>query len=161
MSFIGILKWIAGIGQQVPALKWSAEPPSSVAQHSKNIVLEGDGSFSFDIVGESHCQAALDHIAGPKHEGGVEHECVAVLLPDDRNQYDENAVAVFIDGEKVGHLARRDAKAYRQFLANIGRPTAGAGCRAMIVGGWDDGDGDEGSYGVKLDVLLPFSQLVG
>jgi hypothetical protein len=39
-----------------------------------------------------------------------------MLVPEDNNPYDANAVAVWIEGLKAGHLSRADARAYRPGL---------------------------------------------
>lgn len=114
--------------------------------------IDGEGEFEFDIVGESHYQDALSRIAGPKTEEGVEWYCEAELRPEPSNPHDRNAVAVMIQGLKVGYLAREDAMAWKRALANTGRPDAPTLVDAVIVGGWRRPGGDEGSFGVKLDL---------
>eukprot|EP00873_Tetraselmis_striata_P031941 jgi/Tetstr1/452205/TSEL_039241.t1 len=73
--------------------------------------MDGDGSFEFDIVGESHYQDALDAICGGKCEEGHELECVALLRREPHNKHDPNAIDVMINGRKVDHLSRTDARA--------------------------------------------------
>jgi hypothetical protein len=114
--------------------------------------IDGEGEFEFEIVGESHYQDALNRIAGPKTEEGVEWYCEAELRPEPSNPHDINAVAVMIHGLKVGYLAREDAMAWNRALANTGRPDAPTLVDAVIVGGWQRPDGREGSFGVKLDL---------
>ena len=46
----------------------------------------------------------------------VRKEIRAVLVPEDDNPYDPNAVAVWIDGLQVGHLSRESAQRYRPGL---------------------------------------------
>ena len=124
-------------------------------------LLMGNGRFDFPIVGESYYQENLDLLAGPKEPEGCDLDCLAALVFHDENPHDSQAVAVFIvhaDGKitMVGHLARADARTYRQAVADTGGPDPqGMLCRATVVGGWDDGFGDEGHYGVRLDLRLP------
>jgi hypothetical protein len=115
--------------------------------------IDGPGEYAFDIVGESHYQDALNRIAGPKTEEGVEYFCEADLRPEPSNPHDQNAVAVFIDELKVGYLSSVDALAWTTALANANWP-GGSSARvdAVIVGGWFRSGGREGSYGVKLDL---------
>lgn len=140
--------------------------------------IAGDGGFWWDIVGESHYQDALHRIAGPKIEGGVDVLTTAVLVKDDNNKFDKNAVAVFIvpefpgKGIQVGYLDRSSAKKYRGDLSKLTECADGLLlCRAKIVGGWDnhglksmglydpEEDGPlEGAYGVKLDIQFPISR---
>jgi hypothetical protein len=116
--------------------------------------IKGPGNFEFDIVGESNYQKALRAIAGPKGEQSKRYPCVAVLVLEDDNQYDKNAVRVDIDGQTVGYLDRKMAKQYRAELdrQRVGHKNLLA--QALIVGGWSRDGGDTGSYGVKLDLPL-------
>lgn len=127
------------------------------------MLMKGNGTFSLNIVGESYRQQSLQSLAGQKIAGGHDIDCLAGILLDERNPHDKNAVAVFIvhaSGKitHVGFLARKMAVEYRKSLEQVGgqNPT-GMLCRAKIVGGWNDGGGDEGLYGVKLDLELPIS----
>lgn len=86
---------------------------------------------------------------------GYEFEAEALLIEEPDNPYDENAVMVQIDGLKVGHLARNDAKRYRRRIASLGLTSVPIAVDAVIVGGWDRGEGRTGHYGVKLDMQMP------
>lgn len=117
--------------------------------------MVGDGAYEFPIVGESHYQSSIEAIAGKKTERGVRHRCAAALIPEPTNRYDPNAVKVQIDGATVGYLSRDTAKALLKTLAEDGFSAAVA--NAVIVGGWDRGGDDVGSFGVKLNAVSPFS----
>ncbi len=146
-------------------------------------MLKGNGKFQFDIVGESRSQAELQHLAGPKTEKGVKFRCMALLMLEDHNPHDANAVKVGVIELKanrtlaVGYLSRANAKKFRAEIisACIDRSSRLI-CEAMIVGGWDrpawdsDEDWDEngdwignddardvGAYGVKLDLVFPLA----
>lgn len=114
--------------------------------------LDGDGSFDFDIVGESHYQDALERIVGGRTDESVEFECLASLICEDDNPYDSNAVAVYINGQKVGHLARPVAAGFRDIQRRHGWVGQIVTADAMIVGGWDRGNRGRGDFGVKLDI---------
>lgn len=114
--------------------------------------LHGDGSYSFQIVGEKSYQSALQAICGPPTRGGYEIEATATLILEDDNPYDDQAVAVMIDGRLVGHLSRAFAREYRARLAETGHPYALCTCPALIRGGWDRGRNDRGPFGVVLDL---------
>jgi len=118
-------------------------------------LIEGPGRFELEIVGESHYQAALNKLAGGKTEEGHRIERKAVLFLDDENPHDDKAVAVLIKGELVGYLDRETARSYRQQMAVAGHrdSTPVAEVAALIVGGWSR-QGDEGHYGVKLDIPI-------
>lgn len=111
--------------------------------------MEGDGSFGFDVVGEGSYQDALDFIAGGKTKKGHEIERLATLIREPHNPHDKNAIAVIIDGRKVGYIARTEAKVMATMIDQRGYSQLTAD--AMIVGGWTDSKG-EGYYGVKLDL---------
>jgi hypothetical protein len=117
-------------------------------------ILVGDGAFEFPIVGESHYQAAIEAITGGKTERGAHHKCTAVLIPEPTNPYDLHAVRIDIEGQTVGYLSRDVATFFLDSLSKSG--FAAAVASAIIVGGWDRGDGDVGSFGVKLNAALPF-----
>lgn len=114
------------------------------------IEMSGDGTFSFEIVGESYYQATLKRIAGPKDETGKEHYCEAVLVCEDDNQHDKDAVAVKIMGSKVGHLSRTDSKEFRYQLKKHHPQMPRVKVEAVVVGGWKDAE-SEGHYGVRFD----------
>lgn len=117
--------------------------------------IEGPGDFEFDAVGESHYQRALDSICGGKCERGHNLECDALLILEDENPHDSKAVAVAISGKIVGYLSRAHAREFRKAIAAAKIDHCVLVVKAKIVGGWDRGAGDEGHYGVKLD--LPVS----
>lgn len=99
------------------------------------------------IVGESHYQDAIEELVGGRTEESADVEVDLSLVPESDNQYDPNAVGVEIDGELVGYLSRASAKKYRsKFGALTTHEWPG-----RIVGGWDRGGGDRGSFGVQFD----------
>src|SRR6266487_4446344 len=76
-----------------------------------------DGAEDLELVGESYYQPNLWHLARA-HPGKqrVRENICAVLVAEDDNPYDPDAVAVWIDGLKVGHLSRENAQRYRPGL---------------------------------------------
>jgi hypothetical protein len=115
-------------------------------------VIEGDGDYECEAVGESHYQPALDQLAGGKTEEGHEIEALADLVPEPGNKHDRNAVMVRIDGLHVGYLSRDVAAAISHILKKHRYHSAQA--EALIVGGWRTKRGQEGHYGVKLDIPI-------
>ena len=107
----------------------------------------------FDIVGESHYQAALNRIAGGKTEESVEIDVDVFLISEPENSYDSDAVKVVIDGQKVGHLSRQHTESFHNITRSLGIDRAK--CEGLIVGGWKRSSDDEGSFGVKLDLKWP------
>ncbi len=123
--------------QRIPGL---GHQPDRYPRH------EGEGTFDFDVVGESGYQDALSEICGGKTREGHNLECVAYLVPEPDNPHDESAIAVYIDNLKVGYLPRVVTKRVAEILA--GRIIS---VDAVIVGGWRRPSGSEGHFGVKLD----------
>ncbi|MGI5865821.1 MAG: HIRAN domain-containing protein [Myxococcales bacterium] len=108
-----------------------------------------------EVVGESFYQDALARITGGKRADGHELPVVAGLLAESNNKYDPNAIGVWINGFMVGHLSREDAAVYAPVLHPLSAKGIVGTCPAVIVGGWDRGNGDEGHFGVKLKLAPP------
>jgi hypothetical protein len=110
-----------------------------------------DGGEDLEVVGESYYQPNLWHLAGARPgKERVREDIYAVLVAEDDNPYDPDAVAVWINGLKVGHLSRENARIYRPGLLAQqearGMPIALAG---VITGGGIRSDGP-GKLGVFL-----------
>jgi hypothetical protein len=120
-----------------------------------NYLLAGDGQFGFQVVGESHYQTDLAKIAGRVTEGGVHHECAAVLRLEPTNKVDPNAVEVLVDGLRVGYIPAVQAPEMCALFHSVG--ISEIGCKAVIQGGWDRGGGDAGEFGVRLNIVRPFA----
>ena len=120
-------------------------------------LFRGNGLYDFEVVGEASYQTEISEICGGKSEDGHEFQCAAALIFDDRNEFDPDAVAVGIAGRLVGYLSRDAAKEFRRQVTNMGLGNVPMGCRAVIRGGWDRGDGDTGHFGVWLDLARPLS----
>lgn len=101
-------------------------------------------------MGESHFQADLLAICGGYSRDGHQLSCDAVLTPEPDNPHDAGAVAVVIEGRKVGYLPADRAASYLQRLAAAGHPGAPILCAAKIVGGWKTNQHDAGHFGVRL-----------
>jgi hypothetical protein len=118
-------------------------------------VLVGDGEFEFPIVGESHYQGDLETICGGKCEEGAHERHAALLLPEPTNPYDKHAVCVKIRGTTVGYLSRDVAPEFLRALKEAGYERAAS--EAVIVGGWHRLGREDGSFGVKLNAVMPFT----
>lgn len=108
------------------------------------------------VVGESHYQDALERLCGGREEHGAHQECVALLVPEDMNPFDPEAIRLDIGGLTVGYLSRAAAKRYRPVAEQLRSEGKIGVAEAVIVGGWDRGDGDRGHFGVQLD-MNPFA----
>jgi hypothetical protein len=110
------------------------------------------GQEDLEVVGESHYQDNLWQLVGGRRspEQRIDTDIRAVMVAEDDNPYDANAVAIWIDGLKVGHLSRDNARRYRPGLLALqeaqGMPIA---LRGVIVGGGIRADGP-GRLGVFL-----------
>jgi hypothetical protein len=119
-------------------------------------LMASGGSFS--VVGESHYRDAIQAVTGGPKAEGVRLITWATLVAEHNNPYDAHAVGVFIDGHKVGHLAREDAAGFWPLLERIQVASRVAYCRADINGGWNRGPSDRGDYGVTLYASGPDGQ---
>jgi hypothetical protein len=95
------------------------------------------GSDDLEVVAESYYQENLWRLVGPRWPGDrVRHPVYAVLFAEDDNPRDANAVAVWVQGLKVGHLSRANARRYRPGLLSLqrhyGQPIA---LNGVIAGG--------------------------
>jgi hypothetical protein len=93
------------------------------------------GNVEVQIVGETFYLAAIKAATRRVPPGS---RLPAVLIAEPDNPYDANAVGVYLNGQRVGHLAREIAPAVRAALAkfagaNDGRPPA---CPAQVI--WHD-----------------------
>lgn len=97
-----------------------------------------EGRDRLSVVGESHHQDSLWAIVGgPKTSGRVRHQDTAILVPESDNQYDANAIAVWIRGAHVGYLSREDAQTYRPGLDKLAEHGP-VGLWATVAGGGYD-----------------------
>ena len=117
-------------------------------------ISDGPGQYAVDVVGASYHQEELEEICGGRTEDSQRLETVAILVLEDDNKYDKNAILVTIEGHGVGHLDRETAKSFRQQMSKATPGVKKITCQAIIVGGWDRGDGDRGHFGVKLNLPI-------
>lgn len=110
-----------------------------------------EGHEDLEVVGESHRQDNLWRVVGGRHrpEVRVRMDVYAMLLAEDGNPYDANAVSVWIDGLMVGYLPRDEARRLRPgLLALQERESTPIALQGAIVGGGmrDDGPGRLGVF---------------
>lgn len=115
--------------------------------------LVGDGRFSIAVVGESKYMNSFRRICGPRTADGVNMRIQAYLTMENNNKFDDQAVRVSIKGHTVGYLPRAVARDFRRSVVGAGHGASQVfACEALIRGGWDDGRGNVGNYGVVLDL---------
>jgi hypothetical protein len=140
---MGLFSWLFG----------SDKESSTITLQIANIT-NGPGTYSIDVVGESHYQEALESVCGGRTEDSQRLEVEAFLVPEDDNPHDPKAVCVYIQDQTVGHLDRETARSFREQMEKSDASGRAVKCDAIIVGGWDRGGGDRGYFGVKLDLPM-------
>lgn len=116
--------------------------------------LDGNGEYNFEVVGESNYQGALERACGARTEKSQDRIVQAILVLNNRNRYDPQAVCVTVGGLTVGYLSREHAKRFRARLQRERIRGREFPCRGNIRGGWDRGNGDRGNFGIWLDVCI-------
>ncbi|SDG17622.1 MULTISPECIES: hypothetical protein [unclassified Duganella] len=86
-------------------------PDSAPALHWSD-----DGHFMVEVMNESRYQATLRELAGDHGDSAAATPHVATLMPDDHNAYENEAVAVFIEGRLVGYLSQKASIKFRELL---------------------------------------------
>ncbi|MEO8329827.1 MAG: hypothetical protein ABI586_07485 [Candidatus Nanopelagicales bacterium] len=113
-------------------------PPWMVPGQLSVTLLEPKSVDAIAVVGESFYQEALWYIVRKQFARGdrVHHDCVALILAEDDNPNDKNAISVWIDALKVGYFNRQDALDFRASLLSArARHGHEIGLRASIIGG--------------------------
>lgn len=117
--------------------------------------INASKSFSLRAVGTSNYQDKLEKFAGGRNEESARKSVEVVLIEENDNPHDPNAVKIEIEGEKVGYLSKNNAAHYRSILKGFNRDGAIVFCEGLIVGGWAK-EGDYGDFGLRID----FPQIV-
>ncbi len=117
-----------------PALRWS-----------------DGGRFMVEVMTESRYQPTLQALAGAHGDTAAAAPYVATLMPDDRNAYENEAVAVFIEGRMVGYLPQKSSIKFRELLRKKEAAGQLSTTDAQVRGGalWQ---GKRLQYVVVLDV---------
>jgi len=119
---------------------------------SRTIRLSGPGTYEMKVVGTSRHQDYLSKLCGGLTEEGHQLQVEAILVHENDNPYDANAVRIEIQRKPVGYLPRELAAMFRKQLAADGYPGARATVDAQIVGGWQRPGQEPGSFGIRLDI---------
>lgn len=106
--------------------------------------LKGGGLV--EVVGESFYYDNLRSIVG----GGraMNLPVVAALIAEPDNVNDPNAVGIYVNSLKVGHLSRNAARLYQPVLAHLASKGKVGACDGRISGSGE-------AYGVFLDLASP------
>ena len=133
---MGLLSWLFGEGKKTPSI----------------VKSNGGGTFSSYAIGHRHHQDALKRIFSERTSEINEKLFEAVLVIDDGNQYDNQAVRVDIQGQTVGYLKDENAKQFRKKMREKGPSEIKATCAAKIVY-WER---ESDNYLVILDLPLDY-----
>ena len=131
---------------------FSSDEPEEPSGEQETLFLRGAATFSVEIVGEEHYQAAFEAICGPRVANGINRFVTAWLILDDKNRQDNTAVRVEIQRKLVGYLRHETAVRYRRGLQRSSTPKAIGQCQAVIRGGWLSSDGRKGPFHLLLDI---------
>ena len=110
------------------------------------IPITGPGAFAVSVVGVAQYQSVLEAAA----EAGAIVE--AVLMLEDDNPHDDQAVAVHLQHKRAGYLSRADARRFRADLAAASGGPLSVRVKAKIVGGFETASGERAHLGLKLDL---------
>lgn len=146
--------------QDVPApmRRTPATTPYDSAERRPSWMVDGmraelcEGSERIDVVGESHRQNWIGDVL---REFGADSQAAsyAILVAEDGNPYDANAVSVWIAGKKMGYLSRADAETYRPGLVRLYHKHGAAiavGAKIFAADGRYFEDGRPTMHGVVL-----------
>ena len=114
---------------------WSGRTPPKQTFNAEAVLLEeADCTELVRVVGESNYQDALRAICSSSKWEEVAFDCLAVLVPEPENPYDENAIMVQVDGQLLGYLSREDAVAYQGMVLGLVERGRYLACQARIAG---------------------------
>jgi hypothetical protein len=81
--------------------------------HRKQKSSRGSRWFQQEIVGKSNFQDNISRLVGSKSEYSSNKVFEAVVICENSNPHDANAVAIYINGKKVGFLEKSHEKSFR------------------------------------------------
>ncbi|WP_133858969.1 hypothetical protein [Comamonas sp. JUb58] len=79
-------------------------------------------------------------------------QCIAFLVPEEREQSVQQRVSVVVDGLRIGQLSARDLIPFHVMLKAAGLSAQVTSCDAYIGGGRTALDGQKQRYSISLDV---------
>lgn len=138
---------LVALGVVVAAAFWLQAKPQKPAG-ATIARINGTGTYDTEVVGESHYAPAFEALLGSTACTDNDLTCDAILQLEDGNPHDPKAVAVLIDGHRVGYLARAMARDFRAALVRDGV----GGRTQYAVGARVYAGGSERMYSVQLDL---------
>ena len=147
--------WSFLSGHRERATEPSLTARSEEAGRQRIVRLQRGERFSIKVVGTSCYQDRLSAIVGGRKADGAAHYRQARLIPEPNHPRSKQAVRVAVSDRTVGYLSREHAAEYLARLHAVGASGCVGECQAHIVGGWDHGAGDQGHFGVRLNLVWP------
>ena len=108
--------------------------------------------FAFDIVGESNYQPTLKALRGDPDDPAMDGIGTALIVPENDNSYDNQAVKVMVQNLTIGYFAKEDARSFRKRLAAMKLGTSVTSCGVQITGGHTLRNGETAHFGARLDI---------
>jgi hypothetical protein len=128
------------------------KPPAPLV----NNIWPGKHGCVCEVVGESHYQDALTEAVGAPPTQWNEVMVTASLVCETNNRHDPMAVAVCVNGKRVGYLRAEYARVFHDRLKRRGIAGQTTHCGALIRGGGIASDGKQRMYGIMLNIQ-PFN----
>lgn len=144
-------RFVLPVDDSVEAARRPRGPRKAPAPLVDNIWLAKYG-FGGEVVGESRYQEALTAAVGAPPTRWNEVQVMASLVCEFDNPHDSMAVAVYVNGSKVGYLRADAARAFHERLKRRGIPGETTHCGALIRGGGTASDGTQRMYGIQLNI---------
>jgi hypothetical protein len=147
LSIAVALTLLAGI--LVGWLHYKKRQPEAGPSVDSTVRFRGSGRYDHSLVGVSHYHGNLARICRDRDsdEGKVVD---AVLILDNSNAKDSNAVRVEVQGQTVGYLPPELARAYRRRLEEGAYLNVRGICRAKITSRMYRSIGED--YVIRLDL---------
>lgn len=117
LALIVLWIWRAATRNRRPGSR--PEPSAPTGLYAK---IRGTGHFDTEVVGESFYAEAFEELFRAHGVGDRDAEWFgdALLKLEPDNPHDRNAVGVYLEGRKVGHLSREMARDFRQAIVRDG-----------------------------------------
>lgn len=112
--------------------------------------LGGNGEFDYEVVGESAHKQVLGEMvrkASDEERANGEIYTQAVLTPEPDNAIDKRAIAVSIDGRRIGYIPASETDQFHNALKASGM----SGFQVKAVIGWNPNN-PGAPIGVRLDI---------
>lgn len=107
-ALTGTLVFLWMLPKLLKALRANAAPPTATVAR-----IRSEGRYAGEVVGESFYRDNFLKLLGARAGTEDEMHGDALLVLEDDNPHDNQAVGVYVEGLKVGHLPRALARDFR------------------------------------------------